>query len=133
MLNDIATVTATDADFAELVLGSAKPVLVDFWAPWCPSCRQLAPVLAEIAREYADQLVVAMVDTDENPATAMACRVMAVPTMQVYHRGELVKVLVGARTKRRLLAELEEVLGTEADRAPVSSTVRSGAVPRPTS
>ena len=90
-------------------------------------------MLAEIAREYADQLVVAMVDTDENPATAMACRVMAVPTMQVYHRGELVKVLVGARTKRRLLAELEEVLGTEADRAPVSSTVRSGAVPRPTS
>jgi thioredoxin 1 len=131
--------TVTDADFADVVLGGDKPVLVDFWAPWCPSCRMLAPVLAEIAKEYADHLTVAMVDTDENSATAMACRVTAVPTLQIYRDGELVKVLVGARTKSRLRSELAEALGLEevsgnvSDPRPASSTVRSGAVPRPTS
>jgi thioredoxin len=110
VLTDTAMLTVTDADFAETVLGSDKPVLVYFWATWCPSCRMIAPVLAEIARDHAERLVVAKLDIDENPQTPTARRVMAVPTLQVYRGGELVKALVGARTKTRLMGELEDIL-----------------------
>jgi thioredoxin 1 len=105
-----STVTVTDSDFADRVLASDKPVLVEFWAAWCPPCRMLAPVLEQIAAENADVLTVAKVNTDENPGTVTACRVTANPTMQVYRDGELLQVLVGARTKARLLSELSAVL-----------------------
>ena len=104
------TVTVTDADFETVVLRSDKPVLLEFWAPWCPPCRMLAPVLEQIAAEHADVLTVAKLNTDENPRTVSACRVAANPTMQVYRGGELVQVLVGARTKARLLAEVGQVV-----------------------
>jgi thioredoxin 1 len=107
---DTATVTVTDADFAERVLRSDRTVLVDFWAPWCPPCRMIAPVLEQIAAEYAGQVTVAKINTDENPSTGAACGVLAVPTLQAYRDGHLVRSLVGARSKARLLAELEDVL-----------------------
>ncbi|MGW5359004.1 thioredoxin [Actinopolymorpha pittospori] len=105
-----ATVAVTDADFAERVLRADRTVLVDFWAPWCPPCRMIAPVLEQIAAEHADRLTVAKINTDENPSTGAACGVLAVPTLQVYRDGQLVRSLVGARSKARLLAELEDVL-----------------------
>ncbi|MEQ4204644.1 thioredoxin domain-containing protein [Actinopolymorpha sp. B17G11] len=86
-------------------------MLVEFWAAWCPPCRMIAPVLEEIATEHADRITVAKVNTDENPQTVAACQVRANPTLQVYRHGELVHMIVGARSKARLIAEFREPLG----------------------
>jgi thioredoxin 1 len=103
-------VTVTDDNFAEQVLGNPLPVLLEYWAEWCPPCKMIAPVLDEIAAEYAGQLVVAKINSDENPATTTANRVLGIPTMQVYRGGELVNVIVGARSKAALLRDLAGVL-----------------------
>ncbi|WIX82486.1 thioredoxin [Amycolatopsis carbonis] len=102
----------TDATFAADVLDHDKPVLVDFWAEWCPPCRMIAPVLAEIAAERADSLTVRQIDTDLNPETARKYQVMSLPTLILFRGGEPVHTIVGARSKARLLAELDNVLGT---------------------
>lgn len=103
-------ISVTDADFQERVVGNQLPVLVEFWAEWCPPCRLIAPVLDELSKEYAGRLVVAKINSDENPVTTAANRVLGIPTMQVYRGGELVKVIVGARSKAALLRELTDVL-----------------------
>ncbi|MCF3122833.1 thioredoxin [Streptomyces arenae] len=101
----------TDADFAGEVLGEAdRPVLVEFTADWCGPCRQLAPVLSELAREEADRVKIVQLDVDRSPETAIAYKVLAAPTMIVFRGGEPVKRMVGARAKRRLLEELADVL-----------------------
>lgn len=102
--------TVTDATFAEEVLASGLPVLVDFTADWCAPCRMIAPVLAEIAVEEADRLRVVRLDVDTNPATQAAYGVLSMPTLMLFRDGEPVKALVGARPKRRLLQELADVL-----------------------
>ncbi|WP_323178670.1 thioredoxin [Streptomyces sp. NBC_01381] len=98
----------TDADFEGEVLKSDVPVLVEFGAEWCGPCRQLGPVLGEISREEADRLKVVQLDVDHNPRTAIAYNVLSVPSLLVFRGGEPVKQMVGARPKRRLLAELAE-------------------------
>ena len=103
--------TATDDTFARDVLGSALPVLVDFWAQWCPPCHMIAPVLAEIAEERAGRLVVVTVDTDDNPGVARDYQVMSLPTLILFRGGRPVRSLVGARPKMRLLAELDDAIG----------------------
>ncbi|MFJ2768086.1 thioredoxin family protein [Streptomyces sp. NPDC087300] len=101
----------TDEDFAGEVLGErGRPVLVEFTADWCGPCRQLAPVLSELAREEAERLKIVQLDVDRSPGTAIAYRVLSAPTMIVFRAGEPVKQLVGALAKRRLLAELADVL-----------------------
>ena len=105
-------ITVTDETFDELVLHNEKPVLLEFWADWCPPCKMIAPILEEIAAERADSLVVAKLDTDANPETVRKCRVMANPTLSFYRDGELVGSVVGARAKSKLLAELDAALAT---------------------
>ncbi|MFZ0140869.1 MAG: thioredoxin [Aeromicrobium sp.] len=98
----------TDADFDEKVLGATEPVLVDFWAAWCGPCRQLKPILEEIAQEKGDKLTIVEMDADANPATPAKYRVTGLPTMNLYFKGELVRSIVGVRPKSAILEELSE-------------------------
>jgi thioredoxin 1 len=107
-----AVIKVTDDTFEDLVLSASlgQPVLVDFWAQWCPPCHMLAPVLDEIAAELGDRLVVAKVNADENQVTAQRYGILALPTLSVFRNGEMVSRVVGARPKRRLLADLSSFL-----------------------
>jgi thioredoxin 1 len=100
----------TDADFEAEVIGSELPVLVEFTADWCGPCRQLAPVLKDIAFEEGDRLKVVQLDVDRNPMTTVAYGVLSMPTLMVFRDGEPVRSMVGARPKRRLLEELSDLL-----------------------
>jgi thioredoxin 1 len=106
----MSTVTVSDASFADAVLTSTTPVLVDFWATWCGPCRMVAPVLEEIAKEKAGSLTVAKVDVDANPGTARDYQVVSIPTLILFKDGRPVKRIVGAKSKPALLRELAEFL-----------------------
>lgn len=105
-------IKVTDDTFQDLVVSASfgKPVLVDFWAQWCPPCHLLSPVLEEIAAELSDSLTVAEMDVDENQVTAQQYGILAMPTLSVFRNGEVISQVVGARPKRRLLADLSAVL-----------------------
>ncbi len=100
----------TDDSFDADVLQSDKPVVVDFWAPWCAPCRQVSPILDEIAGTHADKIRVVKVNTDENPVVAAKYGVTALPTLAVISGGELVKTIIGAKPKPILLRELSDWL-----------------------
>ncbi|HLI31377.1 MAG TPA: thioredoxin [Solirubrobacteraceae bacterium] len=99
----------SDSNFQAEVLESEKPVLVDFWAPWCGPCRMVAPVLEEIAGERADLKIVKL-NVDENQQTAASFQILSIPTMILFKAGKPVKSIIGAYPKQRLQAELEPVL-----------------------
>lgn len=106
-----STVTVTDESFAAEVLGSDKPVLVDFWATWCGPCKQVAPVLEEIASAHAEKITIAKMDIDKNPSTPRDYQIMSIPTMIVFSGGKPVKQIVGAKPKAALLKDLAAYLG----------------------
>ena len=105
-----ATRTTDDASFDADVIKNTKVTLVDFWAPWCGPCKAIAPVLEEIARDHADTLDVVKLNTDENPAVTGKLGITSIPTMHVYMNGEIVKTIVGAMPKPKLLRELAPFL-----------------------
>jgi thioredoxin 1 len=97
----------TDNSFDEEILGSDKPVLVDFWAEWCGPCKMIAPILDEIAAENPDALRVVKLNVDDNLRTAQRYEVMSIPTLMLFKNGEVQVRVVGAKSKSALLADLQ--------------------------
>jgi thioredoxin 2 len=103
-------VDITDNTFDSEVLSAAGPVLVDCWAPWCGPCRMVAPVLEQLAREYAGQVKITKLNVDENPRIASRYSIRSIPTMLLFNRGEMVNSMVGALPKQEIERHLRPLL-----------------------
>ena len=101
----------TDETFGDAVLGSARPVLVDFWAPWCAPCRLVSPVVEQLGEELGDRLSVARVNVDENVGVASRYAVFSLPTLVLFRDGEEVERVVGFRRKEDLAERVASHLG----------------------
>jgi len=104
-------VAISDASFDREVVQADKPVLVDFWAAWCPPCRMLAPVLDQLADEYADSLKVVKLDIDANRVTPERLDVRSFPTLILFKDGTPVERIVGFQPRTRLLAKIRPHIG----------------------
>jgi thioredoxin 1 len=108
-------VVVTEQTFDGEVLKSDLPVLVDFWAAWCGPCRMVAPIVEELAGEYAGRLKVAKVDVDDNQNLAVRYGIMSIPTLGVFRGGEMIERIVGYMPKHELKRRLESALRTSAN------------------
>jgi thioredoxin 2 len=100
----------TDSTFSKEVLQSSIPVLVDFWAPWCGPCKMIAPTLEELAKDYAGQIKIAKLNTDENQQTAAQHKIQGIPTLLFVKNGQVVDQLVGAAPKPTLDNKIQQLL-----------------------
>jgi thioredoxin 1 len=100
-------ISLTTENFEEQVLRADKPVLVDFWAEWCPPCKMIAPILEQIEAEHGDRLTIAKLNGDLHPRIVERYGVLGFPTLNLFRDGEVVHQIVGARSKRALLADLD--------------------------
>ena len=103
-------IPVSDSSFDQTVLQAELPVLVDFWAPWCRPCLMIAPILDELAKEYADKVSIVRMDVDQNPKTASKYKIMSIPTLIIFNKGEPVSHVVGLRPKAELKRILDAVL-----------------------
>lgn len=102
--------TFTDSNFKQEVLESKTPVVVDFWAEWCPPCKMIAPVIEELAKEYSGKVVIGKMNTDENQQIPGQYNVMSIPTVMIFKDGKPVQALVGAQSKQTYKKEIEKAL-----------------------
>ena len=111
-MNQISTnpIAVTDSDFAQKVLNSDKPVLVDFWAEWCAPCRVLGPVLESLSEDYSGRAKIAKLDVDANQQVAMKYGIRSIPTVILFDKGEVVDSFVGVRPKPDYEASLIKAL-----------------------
>jgi thioredoxin 1 len=109
--------TVTDESFEADVLRGESPVIVEYWAEWCGPCRMVSPVLEAIATEYAGQVEVVKLNIDENPVTAQRYGVLAVPTLNLFSGGQVVKQVIGAKSKSALVREFSGFFLTAGSRA----------------
>jgi len=107
-------VAVSDNSFENEVVQSTQPVLVDFWAEWCGPCRMIAPILENLAEEYAGNLKIAKLDVDNNPAISMKFGVQSIPTMILFKDGKEVERVIGYMPKERLLNRIRPHIGTAA-------------------
>jgi thioredoxin 1 len=105
-----AALSLTETTFDEEVQSSLLPVVVEFWAEWCPPCKMLSPILDAMAVDFADRLRVFTINSDEHPALSARFEVMSIPTILVFSHGQLQQRLVGARSRARLIEELSQVI-----------------------
>ncbi|MBN2447819.1 MAG: thioredoxin [Phycisphaerae bacterium] len=101
----------TDANFEQEVLQASEPVLVDFWASWCMPCKALAPTIDELATQYAGKAKIGKADTDANQSVAAQYGISAIPTVLLFHGGEIKERFVGVRGKNDYQASLDALLG----------------------
>ena len=105
-----AIVELSDSSFESEVINSEKPVLVDFWAPWCGPCKALAPVIEEISTDFVDKVKVGKVNVDDNPEISMKFGIRSIPTLMVFKDGEVLEQIVGAVPKSEIERALEKVV-----------------------
>ena len=105
-----AVAEVTDATFTDQVLKSSKPVLVDYWAEWCAPCKQISPIIEELASEYGDRISFYKLNADQNTETTIKYGILGLPTIQVFVGGDVVKQFQGGKTKATLVKALEEYL-----------------------
>jgi len=103
-------VAITDNNFDQTVLKADKPVLVDFWATWCRPCLMVAPILEELAKEYDGRVIFTNLDVDQNPKTATKYKIMSIPTLLIFRKGQPVSHLVGFRPKNELKRVIDAAL-----------------------
>lgn len=106
----MAEIQLTDDTFDKDVLQNEKPVLVDFWAPWCGPCRMLSPVIEELAKEYTGKISVAKMNTDEHPNAASRYKISAIPTLLFFKQGKVVEQLVGVHSKAEIKKTLDGLI-----------------------
>lgn len=97
--------------FQKYTAESEQPVLVEFWAPWCVYCRRIAPALSKVARQYEDRLLIGQINIDEEPQLAEKERIEVIPTLVIYHKGEVLGSIVAPESKARIEEFIEEYLG----------------------
>jgi len=104
----------TDATFDQVVHESEGPLVVDFWAPWCGPCRMLAPIIEEVAKEYADKAKVCKIDTDQARDSALEFGISAIPTVILFQSGQVQKKWVGLTSKKDITAAIDRLLESPA-------------------
>lgn len=110
METSVQPLRLTDDNFEQEVLQSPIPVLIDFWAAWCGPCRQIAPIIDDLAEELQGKAKVAKMDVDSNPRVPMEYGVRSIPSLLIFHQGKLVDTIVGAVPKRMIMERLQPYL-----------------------